>query len=388
MKYKMIGYGKQTIDKDDINAIIEVLNSELLTQGPAVEKFEKDLQDFFDAKHVCAVSSGTAALHLAGLALGWGPKDIVITSPLTFLATANCIVYSGATPDFVDINPVSYTIDLNKVEEKVKHYLSIGKNVKAVIGIDYAGHPCDWKGLRQIADKYDLQLINDNCHALGARYLNDKGYAVKYADIVTHSYHPVKHFTTGEGGAVLTNNLELDEEIRCLRTHGINKNHTKLDEPWYYNMDKLGFNYRITDFQCALGSSQLKKLDSFIEKRHRIAKRYNDSFVNIKNLIIPTEQSTIKHSYHLYPLQIDFEKIFLTKVQFFEKMKKAGINLQVHYIPIHFQPYYRENFGFQKGEFTIAESYYYNELSLPIYPDLSVNDISLVIDNILENISK
>ena len=388
MKYKMIGYGKQTIDKDDINAIIEVLNSELLTQGPAVEKFEKDLQDFFDAKHVCAVSSGTAALHLAGLALGWGPKDIVITSPLTFLATANCIVYSGATPDFVDINPVSYTIDLNKVEEKVKHYLSIGKNVKAIIGVDYAGHPCDWKGLRQIADKYDLQLINDNCHALGARYLNDKGYAVKYADIVTHSYHPVKHFTTGEGGAVLTNNLELDEEIRCLRTHGINKNHTKLDEPWYYNMDKLGFNYRITDFQCALGSSQLKKLDSFIEKRHRIAKRYNDSFVNIKNLIIPTEQSTIKHSYHLYPLQIDFEKIFLTKVQFFEKMKKAGINLQVHYIPIHFQPYYRENFGFQKGEFTIAESYYYNELSLPIYPDLSVNDISLVIDNILENISK
>ncbi len=388
MKYKMIGYGKQTIEQDDIDAIIEVLNSDLLTQGPAVEKFEKDLQDFFDAKHVCAVSSGTAALHLAGLALGWGPKDIVITSPLTFLATANCIVYSGATPDFVDINPVSYTIDLNKVEEKVKHYLSIGKNVKAVIGIDYAGHPCDWKGLRQIADKYDLQLINDNCHALGARYLNDKGYAVKYADIVTHSYHPVKHFTTGEGGAVLTNNLELDEEIRCLRTHGINKNHTKLDEPWYYNMDKLGFNYRITDFQCALGSSQLKKLDSFIEKRHRIAKRYNDSFVNIKNLIIPTEQSTIKHSYHLYPLQIDFEKIFLTKVQFFEKMKKAGINLQVHYIPIHFQPYYRENFGFQKGEFTIAESYYYNELSLPIYPDLSVNDISLVIDNILENISK
>ena len=287
MKYKMIGYGKQTIEQDDIDAIIEVLNSDLLTQGPAVEKFEKDLQDFFDAKHVCAVSSGTAALHLAGLALGWGPKDIVITSPLTFLATANCIVYSGATPDFVDINPVSYTIDLNKVEEKVKHYLSIGKNVKAVIGIDYAGHPCDWKGLRQIADKYDLQLINDNCHALGARYLNDKGYAVKYADIVTHSYHPVKHFTTGEGGAVLTNNLELDEEIRCLRTHGINKNHTKLDEPWYYNMDKLGFNYRITDFQCALGSSQLKKLDSFVEKRHRIAKLYNDSFVNKKNLIIP-----------------------------------------------------------------------------------------------------
>tara|TARA_B100001996_G_C18651863_1_gene589711 strand:+ start:451 stop:1617 length:1167 start_codon:yes stop_codon:yes gene_type:complete len=388
MKYKMIGYGKQTIEQDDIDAIIEVFNTDLLTQGPAVEKFEKDLQDFFDAKHVCAVSSGTAALHLAGLALGWGPKDIVITSPLTFLATANCIVYSGATPDFVDINPVSYTIDSNKVEEKVKNYLSIGKNVKAIIGIDYAGHPCDWKGLRQIADKYDLQLINDNCHALGARYLNDKCYAVKYADIVTQSYHPVKHFTTGEGGAVLTNNLELDEKIRCLRTHGINKNYTKLDEPWYYNMDKLGFNYRITDFQCALGSSQLKKLDSFVEKRHRIAKRYNDSFVNIKNLIIPAEQSAVKHSYHLYPLQIDFEKIFLTKVQFFEKMKKAGINLQVHYIPIHLQPYYRENFGFQKGDFTIAESFYYNELSLPIYPDLSVDDISLVIDNILENISK
>jgi len=384
----MINYGKQTIEKDDIDVVIEVLNSNLLTQGPAVEKFEKDLESFFNAKHACAVSNGTAALHLAGLALGWGPNDIVITSPLTFLATANCIVYSGATPDFVDIDPISYTIDVDKAEEKVKYYRSTGKNVKAIIGVDYSGHPCDWKGLRQIADKYGLQLVNDNCHAMGAAYLNDKCYAVKYADIVTQSYHPVKHFTTGEGGAVLTNNPEFDKSIRILRTHGINRDNIKFKEPWYYSMDKLGFNYRITDFQCALGSNQLKKLDRFVVKRLKIAERYDDSFFEIQNFIVPKKQSTIKHSYHIYPLQIEFDKISLTKLQLFEKMEKAGVKLQVHYIPIHLQAFYRKNYGFQKGEFPIAEKFYYNELSLPIYPDLSDNDISSVINNILGIIAK
>ena len=212
----MINYGKQTIEQDDIDAVIEVLNSKLLTQGPAVEKFEEDLEDFFNAKHACAVSNGTAALHLAGLALEWEPGDVIITSPITFLATANSIVYSGASPDFADIDPFTYTIDPNKVEEKVKFYLSKGKKVKAVIGVDFAGHPCDWEALRQIADRYELQLVNDNCHALGATYFDDQQYAVKYADAVTQSYHPVKHITTGEGGAILTNSLEIVEKVRCL----------------------------------------------------------------------------------------------------------------------------------------------------------------------------
>jgi len=252
----MISYGKQSIDQVDIDSIVKILKGDWLTQGPAVGKFEQDLQNYFGAKYVCALSNGTAALHLAGLALGWQPGDIVITTPITFLATANCIVYAGATPDFVDIDPETYTIDPNLLEEKVKVYHSKGEKVKAVIGVDYAGHPCDWKALREIADKYDLQLVNDNCHALGATYLNDKQYAVKYADVVVQSYHPVKHITTGEGGAVLTNHRDVYEKVMLLRAHGIEKDPRKIknyEGPWYYQMYDIGFNYRLTDIQCALG---------------------------------------------------------------------------------------------------------------------------------------
>ena len=387
----MISYGKQSINQTDIDAVVRILKGDWLTQGPAVNTFENDLQNYFGAKFACAVSNGTAALHLSGLALGWQPNDIIITIPITFLATANCIVYAGATPDFVDIDPKTYTIDPNLVEEKVRAYKLNGKTIKAIIGVDYAGHPCDWKALREIADKYEIQLVNDNCHALGAKYYDDIQYAVKYADLVIQSYHPVKHLTTGEGGAVLTNNSELDEKVRCLRTHGITKDNSKfsiqnstLNEPWYYEMHEVGYNYRITDFQCALGSSQLKKLDSFIQKRCKIAKQYDDSFANIENLKTPKVQSKAEHSYHLYPLQINFEKIPLTKVHFFEKMKNAGINLQVHYIPVHLQPFYQKKFGFRKGDYPISERFYQNELSLPIYTNLSDKDVSLVIDNVLE----
>jgi len=256
--------------------------------------------------------------------------------------------------------------------------------------VDYAGHPCDWKALRDIADNYGLQLVNDNCHALGATYLNDKQYAVKYADLVIQSYHPVKHLTTGEGGVVLTNNSELDEKIRRLRTHGITKNPDQLennDGPWYYEMHELGYNYRITDFQCALGSSQLKKLDQFVNKRCGIAKKYDESFSNVYNLKIPETHNSVNHSYHLYPLSIDFEKTAITKPEFFQKMKESGINLQVHYIPVHLQPFYQNNYGFKPGDFPVSENFYKQEVSLPIYPGLSNEDVSLVVSNIMENIS-
>tara|TARA_B100000575_G_C23097768_1_gene633225 strand:+ start:65 stop:1237 length:1173 start_codon:yes stop_codon:yes gene_type:complete len=387
---KTISYGKQTIDQSDIDAVVKVLKGDWLTQGPAVENFEIDLKTYFGAYHSCAVSNGTAALHLAGLALGWKPGDTVITSPITFLATANAIIYNGATIDFVDINPKTYTIDPNLLEEKVKKHYENGKKIKAIIGVDYAGHPCDWEAIKSIANKFEIQLINDNCHALGASLKNDKYYAAEYADIVTQSFHPVKHFTTGEGGAVLTNNVHLDEMVRRLRTHGITKDPDKLlqnNGPWYYEMHELGYNYRITDFQCALGSNQLKKLDDFVYRRQQIAAEYDKHFEHCQYLQIPEIDGNVGHAYHLYPLQIDFNKLKLKKLDFFIKMKKSGINLQVHYIPVHLQPYYQKNYGFNIGDFPISERFYKNEVSLPIYPDLSTGDVSSVKNNISEIIS-
>ena len=381
----MITYGRQSIDQSDIDAVVEVLKGDWITQGPAVERFENDLKLFFGAKHACAVSNGTAALHLTGLVLGWQPSDIVITSPITFLATANCIVYSGATPDFVDIDPVTYTIDPNQLEEKVKTYQSQGKKVKAVIGVDYAGHPCDWKALREIADIYDLQLVNDNCHSLGASYFGDKQYAVEYADVVTQSYHPVKHITTGEGGAILTNNQEIDKKVKRLRNHGITKNHDQMennDGPWYYEIHEVGYNYRITDFQCVLGSSQLKKLDQFVLKRREIAKKYDEFFSDVDYLKIPETLNTVSHAYHLYPLLMNFEKAGMKRSVFFEEMKNNGIKLQVHYIPVHLHPFYKKSFGMNVGDFQVAEQFYQNEFSLPVYTNLSMNEFQIVTSHI------
>ena len=386
----MISYGKQAIDQSDVDAVIDVLNSDWLTQGPAVEIFENNLNDYFGSKHACAVSSGTAALHLTGLALGWQPGDIIITSPITFLASANCIVYAKSTPEFVDIDSDTYTIDPNLVEDKIKFFRSKGKKVKAVIGVDYAGHPCDWISLREIANKYEIQLVNDSCHAMGASYLDDKQYGVKYADVVTQSYHPVKHITTGEGGAVLTNDLTIDEKIRSLRAHGMTRTPNQLeknDGPWYYEMHELGYNYRISDFQCALGSNQLKKLNKFIDKRRDIAKIYNKSFSNVDNLIIPENPNSINHAYHLYPLQIIFEKLSKTKPEFFSEMKGVGINLQVHYIPIYLQPFYQKNYGYNASDYPISQRFYRNEVSLPIYPDLLTDEIMLIVNKIIKFIT-
>ena len=378
----MISYGKQSVNQTDIDAVTDVLKGDWLTQGKAVEIFESDLKDYFGSNHACVVSNGTAALHLTAMTLGWDENDVILTSPLTFLATSNSIIYANATPDFVDIDSSSYTIEPNKVEEKIKHYRRNGKNVKAVIGVDYAGHPCDWKSLREIADKYDLQLVNDNCHAMGSSYFGTKKYAVKYADIVTQSFHPVKHITTGEGGAILTNNSIYDEKLRLLRTHGITKDKkimSKNDGPWYYEMVDLGFNYRITDFQCALGSSQLKRLDSFIDKRVQISKAYNNFFTDKSNIFLPTVKSYVKHAYHLYPIKIDFKKSKINKVKFFKKMLENSISLQVHYIPIHLQQFYKKKYGFQKGDFPITEDFYEKEVSFPIYPDLKENELEKVL---------
>ncbi len=377
----MISYGRQFLDKKDLLSVSKVLRSGWLTQGPSIKKFENALKKKFGSKHCCVVTNGTAALHLVGLALNWKKGDIVIGSPLSFVASTNGIIYSGAKPDFVDIDKNTYTIDLNLLEKKIKYYKNKKKNIVAVVATDYAGHPCDWKKLKFISKKYKFKLVNDNCHAIGAQFEKSPYYAVKYADVVTHSYHPVKNITTGEGGAILTNNKIIDEKVRMLRSHGITRNKSimsKNDGPWYYEMRELGFNYRITDFQCALGISQLNKLNKFIKKRKGIAKIYDASFYNRKIFTVPKVKKNCSHAYHIYPLQINFKNIKQKKKMFNEFVKK-NITLQVHYIPIHLQPYYKKRFGFKKGDYPIAEKFYAREVSLPIFYSLKKKDINKVI---------
>ena len=381
----MLNYGNQFIDSNDIRAVVKILKRNLLTQGPEIEKFQNTLKSFFKSKFCKAVSNGTAALHLAGLALRWKKDDVVLTIPTTFIATANCILYNKATPKFVDIDKSSYTIDVNKLESKIKYINNKSRKVVAVIATDYAGNPCDWEALKFISKKYNVKLINDNCHAMGAKLNNDHGYAVKYADIVTQSYHPVKHITTGEGGAILTNNKIIDEKVTILRSHGIVRDPKKMNikqGPWYYEMHDLGFNYRITDFQCALGLSQLKKLKKFIKKRREVAKIYDSEFADNKFFVIPRVRDNCEHAYHLYPLQINFEKLRISKKELINKMRKKNINLQVHYIPIHLQPFYKRKFGFKKGDFPVAEKFYENEVSLPIFFSLKQKQVYKVIKSI------
>ncbi len=387
----MISYGKQTINQSDIDSVIKILKSDWLTQGPAVENFENGLKNVFGSKYACAVSNGTAALHLVAKVLNWSSGDIILTTPNTFLATANCIEYVGAAVDFVDINDENFTIDVNMLEEKIISYKNRGKKIKAVIAVDYAGHPCDWKSLKKIADRYEFQLINDNCHALGASYNGDSRYAIKYANFVTQSFHPVKMITTGEGGAVITNDLESFKKLQVLRSHGITKDPKVIGNshgPWYYEMHEIGYNYRITDIQCALGSNQIKRLKQFVLKRRKIAETYRDYFSNIINIKTPSQGPNIAHAFHLYPLQINFKNTKIDKKTLFKKLFNNKINLQVHYIPIHLQPYYKNKYGFSKGEFPNAEKFYEQEISLPIYPKLNRNDqtyIISIIKQLLDN---
>lgn len=380
---KIINYAKQTIDRSDIKIVTTALNSELLTQGPYSENFEKNINKFFGSRYSAVISNGTAGLFLVGKALGWKKNDVIITSPITFIASANAIINNGAAVDFVDIDKDTYNIDINKLEDKLKK----NKKIKSIIAVDYAGHPCDWKSLKYLSNKYKVTLINDNCHAIGAKYMNDFQYAVKFADIVVHSYHPTKNITTGEGGSVLSNNKIIINKIKILRNHSMIKPHSKIKKyPWYYEIHEAGFNFRLTEFQCALGISQLKKIKTFIKKRRKIAKKYHSILNNKENIILPKEINNSTHAYHLFPLQIDFEEIKLNKSDFFFQMLKQGIKLQVHYIPIHLQPFYKNMYK-KKLRFPIAEEFYKKEISLPIYPNLTKNEFNKVIYHLLKLIN-
>jgi UDP-4-amino-4,6-dideoxy-N-acetyl-beta-L-altrosamine transaminase len=388
---KAFFYGKQTIASSDIAKVASVLKSQLITQGPQAQKFEEVLCKYFGAKYASVAANGTATLHLIALGLGWKKDDIVITSPITFLASANCAIYVGAKVDFADIDSKTYTIDPEKLESKLKYYESQNQKVKAVVAVDFAGHPCDWYSLLKLKKKYGFQLVNDFCHALGSEFKGDVKFAVKYADAVNLSFHPVKHITTGEGGAVLTNNRELDKKIKILRTHGMTKDKSLLeknDGPWYYEMHKLGFNYRLTDFQSALGINQLKKLDKFVLKRRNIAEYYNKFFADKPEFIIPYVSKVAKHAYHLYPLQIKFDELKIDKKEFYFRLKENGVVFQVHYIPVHLQPFYRKTFGFKPGDFPIAEKFYEREISIPIYPTLTKKDLNFITAAIQKTLEK
>ncbi len=374
----MINYGKHYINNDDIKTVNKVLKSNFLTQGPVVDLFQKKIKNFFKSKYCTVVSNGTAGLFIAGKTLNWKKQDRIITPSITFIASANAISLCGAKPIFVDIDPKTYNIDPNLVEKELKK--NKGK-IKAVVAVDYAGHPCDWRSLKYLANKYNFKLINDNCHALGAKINGDYGYAVKYADIIVQSYHPVKNFTTGEGGALLTNSNKLNQKFLEIRNHSMIRN--KKFFPWIYKIYEPGLNFRLTDIQSALGISQISKLKQFVKQRNIIAKTYTNKFQNYSCLKTPNVIKNYYHSYHLYPLQINFKKIHKSKNKLFDFMRRKNIKLQVHYIPVHLQPFYRKICGLKKGDLPNSENFYEQQISLPIYPSLSKNSINKVIKSIL-----
>jgi len=379
-----IRYGSHTINTQDVKSVEKVLRKSFLSQGPQVNQFENRLKEKFVARYCSVVSSGTAALHLSVMSLSLPKNSKVVTTPLTFVATSNSILMNGHKPELVDIDSSSYTIDLNKLEYKLKN----DKKIKAVIAVDYAGNTCDWESLNFLKKKYKVKLLNDNCHAIGTKYKGSEKYACKFADIVTQSYHPVKAITTAEGGAIFTNNKKISEKVNLLKNHGINRNKTLLNKngAWFYEIKNLGYNYRLSDIQCALGISQLKKLNSFILSRRKLAKIYDKEFMNVDKLEIPVARKNSYHSYHLYPLLIDFNKTKLNKKNFFLKMQSKGIYMQVHYLPIHYHEFYKKKFKFKKGDFPIAEDFYEKEVSIPIYPSLKKKEVYEVINRIIENL--
>lgn len=370
----MIPYGRQSIDEDDISAVNSVLRSDWLTTGPKVAEFEEKVAQYVNAKHGVAVSSGTAALHAAVYAAGINPGDEVIVPPMTFVATANCVLFQGGTPVFADVDPDTLLIDPDQVEAK------ISSRTKAIIAVDYAGHPCDYDHLKEIAEKHHLVLIADACHALGAKYKDRM--AGSLADLNVFSFHPVKHITTGEGGMITTNNPAFNRRMRMFRNHGITTDHRQreLKGTWFYEMVDIGYNYRISDFQCALGISQLRKNAQWIERRQAIAHSYDTAFRQIRTVKPLAAKPEVFHGYHLYVIQLDSEEMRLDRTVIFRALRDAGIGVNVHYIPVHLHPYYQTRLGIRRGLCPVAERAYDSILSLPIFPAMTQRDVERVID--------
>ncbi len=380
-----IPYGKHNITDEDIQAVIDVLHSRNLTQGPKIKEFENAFAEYINARYAVAVSNGTAALHLSVMALDVKPCEKVITTPITFVASANCVRYNRGEVVFADIDPESFLLDINRV--KVLLESASPNTYKGIIPVDFAGYPVDLEAYRQLADEYGLWLIEDACHAPGGYFLDSKKQKQfcgngEFADLTVFSFHPVKHIAAGEGGMITTNNEHLYRRLCSLRTHGIQQDYRKLTEnhgPWYYEMQELGFNYRLTDIQAALAISQLKRANQNLERRQQIAQRYDEAFTNTP-VRKPKSKQNILHAHHLYIIQIE------KRDELLKYLRQFNIWAQVHYIPVHYHPYYR-NQGWKKGNLPVAEDFYRQCLSIPMYPTLTEDEQEYVIQKILQFIS-
>ena len=387
MNPSFIPYGKQDISEDDIASVIAVLRSDFLTQGPKVPEFEKKVAEYSEAKFAVAVNSATSALHIACLALGIKKGDIVWTSPITFVASANAALYCGAEVDFVDIDPCTYNLSVKALRAKLEVAKKIGRLPKVVIPVHFAGQPCDMQEIHALGKEYKFQIIEDASHAIGAEYLNEKVGSCKYSDICVFSFHPVKIITTAEGGMALTNNELLAQKMGLFRSHGITREVSEMfgesEGPWYYQQIELGFNYRMTELQAALGISQMNRLEQFIQERRRLAREY-DSLLSSLPIQLPYQQPDSASAYHLYPIWIDHEALGVSRKSVFENLRAQNIGVNVHYIPVHLQPYYQK-MGFKAGQFPEAEKYYSGAISIPLYVGLGSN-ISHVVDAIISSI--
>ena len=380
----MIYYGRQDINEADIQAVESVLRSDFLTQGPAIERFERRVADYCGAKYAVAVCNATAALHIACLAAGMGKGDVLWTSPITFVASANCALYCGGDVDFVDIDAKTYNMSADLLEEKLRMAKTEGKLPKMVIPVHLAGQSCDMRRIRALADEYGFAITEDASHAVGAEYLDTKVGSCAFSDMTVFSFHPVKIVTTGEGGMVLTNDAALYEKLRLYRSHGITRDPRYMthesDGPWYYQQIALGFNYRMTDMQAALGCSQMDRLDEFVARRRALAARY-DTLLQGLPVVTPYVMTEAHPSWHIYIIRINHEQIGKTKQQVFEEMKKRGIALNLHYIPVHRQPYY-EKLGFHRGDFIQSEKYYEEAFTLPLFYELTDEQQNYIVESL------
>lgn len=386
----MIPYGQQDISDADIQAVVDVLHSAYLTQGPQVPAFEKSITDYCGAQHAIAVNSATSALHIACLALGVGQGDTVWTTPITFVASANCALYCGAQIDFVDIDRRTYNLSVDRLTEKLAQAEKTGNLPKVVIPVHLCGQPCDMAGVHALSQQYGFKIIEDASHSIGGRYKGKSIGNCRYSDVTVFSFHPVKIITTAEGGMALTTDAGLAKRMQLLRSHGITRDANEMthesEGSWYYQQIDLGYNYRMTDLQAALGLSQIQRLDEFVTKRHAIAKRYDQLLTNLP-VITPWQHADSYSGLHLYVIRLKLEKIGKTHHQVFEALRAAGIGVNLHYIPVYRQPYF-ERLGFKAGHCPEAEQYYSQAISLPMYPGLSEAQQDKVIEALCQATAK